>query len=171
MMLVGHSAVEWKNVVVVSSWWCDVYSPLKKPRPLIQQPEVKPNFSPSFNSCHLALHITIFFKQFKFPKMPFPCDSFSRMYCSLPEWNLQYLCLNFHQKSTRKMHSEQWGKCLFASWLTASRSFMWLQFCKSNTTESLLDTGLSLTCVLNFNWTSYRTKKRIKSWSASGLTI
>ena len=60
----------------------------------------------------------------------YQCNSFSGMYCSLPECNLQYLCVNFHPKNTKKVYSEQWGKWLFASWYTAKRSSMWLHFCK-----------------------------------------
>ena len=32
----------------------------------------------------------------------YQCNHFSVMYCSLPEWNLQYLCVNIHQKVIEK---------------------------------------------------------------------
>ena len=44
--------------------------PLEKNlRPLTQQPKLKPHFASSFNCCHLTLHISSFFKHFKFPKI------------------------------------------------------------------------------------------------------
>ena len=46
-----------------------------------------------------------------------------------------FVC-KYSLKCTRKLHSEQWGKYLFASWLIASRYSMWLQFCTLNTTKS-----------------------------------
>ena len=36
--------------------WCVILPPLEKPRPLTQQPKLKPHFASSFNGCHLALH-------------------------------------------------------------------------------------------------------------------